>query len=75
MPITVVKKEYYKEQAPPFAPTIIPYRGEGMTVLQSQETVGYTGDEAIALAGEAEPRGRSGRLSHHAPDHHSRTLQ
>ena len=49
MTITVVKKEYYKAKAPPFAPEIIPYRGEGMTVT-TQETVGNTGDEAVALA-------------------------
>lgn len=29
---------------------MIPYKGEGMTVEPSQETAGYTGDEAIALA-------------------------
>jgi pyruvate ferredoxin oxidoreductase alpha subunit len=47
--ITIVKREYYREKAPPFAPEIIPYRGEGMTVV-TQETVGNTGDEAVAFA-------------------------
>ncbi|MCJ7630867.1 pyruvate ferredoxin oxidoreductase [Candidatus Bathyarchaeota archaeon] len=50
MPITVVRKEYYQTKTPPFAPSMIPYKGEGMTVEPTQETAGYTGDEAIALA-------------------------
>ncbi len=50
MPITVVRKEYYQTKTPPFAPSMIPYKGEGMTVEPAQETAGYTGDEAIALA-------------------------
>ncbi len=50
MPITVVRKEYYKTKTPPFAPNMIPYKGEGLTVQPSQETFGYTGDEAVALA-------------------------
>ena len=50
MPTTVVRTQYYAAKTPPFAPNIIPYRGEGITVESSQEIVGYNGDEAVALA-------------------------
>jgi pyruvate ferredoxin oxidoreductase alpha subunit len=50
MPITVVRRELYKPKAPPFAPHMMPYKGEGMTVEASQDVVGYNGDEAVALA-------------------------
>ncbi len=50
MPITIVRKQYYAAKTPPYAPKIMPYQGEGNTVEPSQETAGYTGDEAVALA-------------------------
>ena len=44
-----VKKEYYHTEAPPFAPQLIPYLGEGVTIRR-QEVVGYNGNEAVAFA-------------------------
>ncbi len=45
----IIKREYYKANAPAFGPNITPYTGEGMTV-QRQDLVGYNGDEAVAFA-------------------------
>ncbi|MDQ1278887.1 MAG: pyruvate ferredoxin oxidoreductase alpha subunit [Thermoproteota archaeon] len=49
MVLHTVKKVYYPSKVPPFAPQVVPYQGEGVTVRR-QEVVGYNGDEAVALA-------------------------
>lgn len=45
----IVKKEFYRAEAHPFAPKIIPFMEEGITTRR-QEVVGYNGNEAVAFA-------------------------